>query len=116
MTFGSILKQLRAERNMLQKDLAKLLGISSKTISGYERDERRPDMKTLQDLASIFGVTVDYLIGKSDNKNNSHFDVEKEFPEGVKVLRRATNELTQAQRVRMIELMEWFLKTEGKED
>lgn len=109
VTFGKRLKELRLERLMTQKDLGQKLGISLKTVSAYERDERRPDMVLLTEIASIFGVTVDYLLGESNNTSSTFDGLETEFPEGVKVLTRANSELTYDQKKKMTELMNWFI-------
>jgi transcriptional regulator with XRE-family HTH domain len=70
MNFGSRLKALRKENHMLQKDLAKLLDLSSDTVAKYERNERTPNPETLQKIGSIFSVSLDYLLCKTDNPLN----------------------------------------------
>lgn len=63
--FSRRLKQLRADENLNQKDMAAALGINRSTYAGYETD-REPDIETLIHIARHFGVTVDYLVGASD--------------------------------------------------
>ena len=58
MSFATRLKTLRAEHHMTQKELASRMNLARTTITGYE---------TLADMASIFGVTVDYLLEDTDN-------------------------------------------------
>ena len=62
------LKELRKEKGITQLKLAMDLGLSQNTISRYETGEREADYKTLIMLADYFGVSVDYLIGRTDVK------------------------------------------------
>jgi Predicted transcriptional regulators len=64
------LKSLRAEKKRTQKDIADFLGISRQAYTKYENDQTEPDNKTLSKLAEYFDVTTDYLLGRSDIRNN----------------------------------------------
>ena len=64
------IKLLREEKNIYQKDLAKLLNVSIPAINYYENEKRAMDTKTALTLAEYFGVSVDYLLGKTDIRNN----------------------------------------------
>lgn len=61
--FASILKQLRLQKGLTQPQLAERLGISRSAISMYERGEREPDTTTMEDIAALFGVDMNYLYG-----------------------------------------------------
>ncbi len=61
------LKQLRNSRNISQQKLAMDLGMNQNSISRYENGEREADYKTLVALADYFGVSVDYLLGRTQN-------------------------------------------------
>lgn len=63
---GKRLKYSREKNNFSQLEAAKKLGISNGTLSGYERDYRDPDTKMLEKMADLYGVTTDYLLGRSD--------------------------------------------------
>ncbi|AKL94981.1 putative phage repressor [Clostridium aceticum] len=65
----SILKKLRQEKDLTQRELAKLLSLSPSTVAMYETGQRKPDSDTLKVLADFFNVTIDYLLGRSDIKN-----------------------------------------------
>ena len=67
--FSERLKTLRSEKELTQEQLARELGISNKSISVYEKGTSLPSIDTLARLASYFNVTVDYLIGYSDQRN-----------------------------------------------
>lgn len=62
------LKQLRKERKISQLQLAFDLNMNQNTISRYENLERQADYDTLIRFADYFGVSVDYLLGRTDDK------------------------------------------------
>lgn len=66
MDFGSILKMLRAEKNIVQEDLANILNVSRPTIGRYETNERFPDRDNLVKLSKYFNVSIDFLLGLTD--------------------------------------------------
>lgn len=65
--FGELLSELRQDRGMTQKELAKILYVSDGTISNYENSVHYPDVEKLIDIANFFGVTTDYLLGRCEN-------------------------------------------------
>ncbi|MCL2885008.1 MAG: helix-turn-helix domain-containing protein [Oscillospiraceae bacterium] len=60
-----ILKRLREEREMSQKQLAEQVGTYQQTIYKYEHDISEPDIQMLIALADFFDVSIDYLVGYS---------------------------------------------------
>ena len=64
-SFGEILTSLREERGIYQKELAAILKVSVGTVSNYENNIHFPDQEALLQLADYFGVTVDYLLGRT---------------------------------------------------
>lgn len=68
MGFPERLKQLRSEHKLTQEQLGKKINVTKVSISGYENGNRTPDMETLQNLADVFDVSIDYLLGRSDPK------------------------------------------------
>lgn len=63
------LKFLREEKGLFQKDIAKLLNVSVPAVNQYESGKRDMSTDTLIILSEYFGVTTDYLLGKSDVRN-----------------------------------------------
>lgn len=59
------LNELRKSRGLTQEQLATALGISSSTISSYERGIREPDLDTIGNIADFFNVDKGYLLGDS---------------------------------------------------
>ena len=61
------LKELRKARNISQLKLAMDLGLNQNSISRYENGEREADYATLILFADYFHVSIDYLLGRTDN-------------------------------------------------
>ncbi|WP_304580421.1 helix-turn-helix domain-containing protein [Thomasclavelia cocleata] len=61
------LQSLKIERNLLQKDIANKNNISLRAYQYYERGEREPTSSILISLADYFDVSIDYLVGRSDD-------------------------------------------------
>ncbi len=61
------LKELRKKRNITQLKLAMDLNMNQNTISRYENGEREAGYKELILLADYFNVSIDYLLGRTDN-------------------------------------------------
>lgn len=64
------IKELREQKRLNQGRLAVDLNVSQSTISAYEVGERTPDLEMLLALAKYFHVSLDYLVGQSDVKQN----------------------------------------------
>lgn len=62
---GQKIKQLRSQRNVSQIALAKQLGVSKSVISSYENEIHYPPYDVLLQMARLFGVSTDYLLGAS---------------------------------------------------
>jgi transcriptional regulator with XRE-family HTH domain len=63
--FGERLKALREESNLTMEQLGAALGIKKQTISRYESNQREPEYATLIRIAEFFGVSTDYLLGRT---------------------------------------------------
>lgn len=66
--FADRLKTLRRERDWSQQRLADELKISKSSVNMYERGEREPNFETMEAIADIFNVDMDYLYGRTDIK------------------------------------------------
>lgn len=77
--FAQRLVGLRAERSLSQYKLAEALGFSRGQIANYEQGSREPDHATLQQFADFFGVSVDYLLGRTEVRQ--HDDEGRPIPE-----------------------------------
>lgn len=68
--FSIRLSSLRKERGLTQGEMAKAINRKRSTYSGYENEDKEPDFETVCLLADYFGVSTDYLLGYSDEKNH----------------------------------------------
>lgn len=68
------LKQLREEKELMQKEIASFLNISTSAYGFYEQDKRTPTPDVLSKLADYFDVSVDYLLGKTSTRKSSSKD------------------------------------------
>lgn len=71
------IKKYRKELNMTQDELAEKLGITLGTISKWERGNSEPDVDYIMDLAEIFQVSVDVLLGFNMRGNNLELILER---------------------------------------
>jgi len=69
MNTGSRLAFLRDQRGLTQEELATSLGISRASLSHYEKNRREPDTETLSKIADLFQVSIDYLVGRTQQTN-----------------------------------------------
>lgn len=60
------LKELRLEKNMTQADIARLMNMSKMAVSHWEKGNSEPSIEQLKILAKFFDVSIDYLVGYSD--------------------------------------------------
>lgn len=60
----------RTTKGMTQEQVAGLLGVHRTTYNRYEKGLRSPDLETVSKLATIFGVTTDYLLGSKPNEQD----------------------------------------------
>ena len=66
MKLAERLRELRKERNLRQEHTAVALGISMSSYCLYEQGKREPTASVLCRMADYYGVTTDYLLGRSD--------------------------------------------------
>ncbi len=67
MYFSERLKNLRKTRMIPQKDIAEYLGISVSAYQYYEAGKNEPSIARLIMLADLFNVSIDYLVGRTEN-------------------------------------------------
>ena len=57
------LKQLREEKGVTQKEVAKAIGVTTSAYANYEQGTREPSVQMIINLCRYFAVSADYLIG-----------------------------------------------------
>lgn len=65
------IREIRKQRRMSGTELADQLGISPQYLYGIEKETRTLSSKLADQIASIFDVSVDYLLGRSDNPDTT---------------------------------------------
>lgn len=68
--FSTRLKLLKSQKKILQKDIAAAIGVSLRAYQYYETDTKEPTMSNLIALADYFDVSLDYLVGRTDNPDS----------------------------------------------
>ena len=74
--FSKRFKELRLKKGLNQPELAKLLNVAKQTVSNWENGNRTPDSNMLLKLADFFDVSVDYLLGRTDDPNSKVYETE----------------------------------------
>ena len=57
---------MRLEKNMTQADVARMMNMSKMAVSHWEKGNSEPSIEQLKKLAKFFDVSIDYLVGYSD--------------------------------------------------
>ena len=71
--FKDMLKYLRSRESLSQAELAEKLGVAKSTISMYEVGRREPDFETLEAIADLFNVDMNFLLGKDGSENDDRY-------------------------------------------
>lgn len=74
-----ILKNLRKEKKLNQKDIADYLGITQQAYQKYENGTSEMSGSTIKKLAGFYGVTTDYLLGRDTSEPEPLDDLERQF-------------------------------------
>ncbi len=116
MEFKDRLIKLRKELNLTQEELAQKIGYTRTAISAWEIGRNEPSNADTIKLAKYFGVSTDYLLGKSDIRNP---EKAQEDPLGLAKVGFSMDEYnppTDKQREQLAELIKVVLKDNKKED
>lgn len=113
--FPERLRKLREEKGLLQRELAEKLNLSRVAITHYEQGKRFPEWDTLQKMADLFNVSVDYLLGRTEHKQG-HISDAKVKTETIAAHRSddPMSELPEEARKSLEEFKEFILRKYGK--
>lgn len=70
MKIGDRMKQLREEKGLMQQDVCNALDIEQSTLANYENNRRVPKTEILIAIANFYGVSLDYLVGRTNIKTD----------------------------------------------
>lgn len=70
MNFPERIIEIKKQKNLLQKTIAESIGITVRNYQRYEKGEQQPTLPVLIKLADYFDVSLDYLVGRTDNPNS----------------------------------------------
>ncbi len=108
MEFSERLKKLRKKANFTQVEVAEKLGISQPAYASWERGVKKPTQENLVKIAQVLNVSVDYLVGNSEEKSDELDNIELLF-------RMNSKGLTEKEKIifrkELIEFMEERKKT-----
>jgi transcriptional regulator with XRE-family HTH domain len=97
--FAQRLRELRTSRKLSQQDLADIVGKTQQAVNLWEKGENEPGLETLNILATFFGVSVDYLMCRTDVPNFNKQDatnLELTEPEIKELLSEIVEAINQA--------------------
>ena len=103
MEFSERLKELRKKSNFTQVEVAEKLGISQPADASWERGVKKPTQENLIKISQVLNVTVDYLLGNSEEKSDELDNIELLFRMNSKGL---TDEEKEIFKKELIEFME----------
>lgn len=111
MEFSERLKELRKQAHLTQVELANKLGIVQSSYADWERGKKKPTQANLVKIAQILNVSVDYLVGNSEEQTDELDNIELLFRMNSKGL---TKEEKAVFKKELIEFMEERKKTFNK--
>lgn len=78
MNMGSKIRDLRKEKRLSQTELGKLIHVSQQTVTAWENNKAEPTSSAVVQLAEVFNVTTDYLLGRPEKDDDYQVDLDLE--------------------------------------
>lgn len=78
MNMGSKIRDLRKEKRLSQTELGKLIHVSQQTVTAWENNKAEPTSSAVVQLAEVFNVTTDYLLGRPEKADDYQVDLDLE--------------------------------------
>ena len=103
MKFSERLKDLRKQAGLTQVDVAEKLGISQPAFASWERGVKKPTQENLVKIAQVFNVSVDYLVGNLEEKNDELDNIELLFRMNSKGLTEEEKEIFKKELLQFME-------------
>jgi len=110
---------LRTAKGIKQIELADEMGVNQSAVSNWETGRNEPDNNTLRRLSEYFGVSIDYLLGRSDKPGPAPAVPQESAREvlageGVRILLDADANLTDDQLSEIVEFIKFKRRTENR--
>ena len=99
--FAQRLKEVRKQKGITQKELAKIIGVSEGAIKTWEQETADPSASALISISVALGVSVDYLVGR-----DVPVDMVVETPDDIKRIVEVVNDLPEAHREALLKYAE----------
>ena len=109
---GERIKELRQEKKWTQRDLGNALGFTAVAIGSWEHGRTTPSMNSIKEIAKLFDVPVDYIVGNIVTKA----DGSEEAKALLKVAENEINQLKDEKEKLIIEVADKNLKLKGYVD
>ncbi|MEG0297654.1 MAG: helix-turn-helix transcriptional regulator [Clostridium sp.] len=71
---GDIISELRKDQGLTQDDLAIKLNVARSTVASWEVNVNEPGAASIVEIADLFNVSCDYLLGRTKERNNLHLE------------------------------------------
>ena len=113
MEFSERLKELRKQAHLTQVELASKLGIVQSSYADWERGKKKPTQENLVKIAQILNVSVDYLVGNSEERTDELDNIELLFRMNSEGLTEEEKEIFKKE---LIEFMEERTKAFGRKN
>lgn len=95
------LRELREEKELFQKDIAEMLNITTSAYGYYEQGKRDPDTQTLEKLADFYKVSIDYIMGRTDNRTSTADEISDSVSDDPELL-EFWNELKEREDLKLL--------------
>ena len=102
------LKKLRQEYGISQQKLADIILVSQQSVNKYENKDIEPDIDTLIKIADFFGISLDYLVGRTEIREMADRDRMSDLSSDEAKAVREYRKLTDKQKKCIIELLESY--------
>ncbi|CAM4013293.1 XRE family transcriptional regulator [Bacillus manliponensis] len=105
---GDKIRELRKSKRITQEQLGDAIGVSKMAISYFEKGKKSPGRETLENIADYFGVTTDFLLGRSDDPELTEEEYTIVTEEGKNIMALIEN-LPEEERKKAWEQLEMFV-------
>lgn len=112
----SIYQRLCQEKGLTNYRVSKETGVSQSSLSEWKRGNSVPKYESMKKIADYFGVSVDYLLGKTDNKKTPRPEGQDvTFDDFTYAMYEEARELSNENKQKLLEMAQFFKQQQAKE-